>query len=92
MAIPTLILGLILSTLIGAIFHLWRGGGAGRMLLYLILAWAGFWGGHFVAEALGWHFLNIGALNVGMATIGSLLTLALGYWLSLVDMDTSQER
>jgi hypothetical protein len=85
MTIPALIIGLILSTLYGAVFHLWRGGGAGRLLLYLILSWIGFWAGHFLGEALGWNFFGLGALNAGMATLGSLLFLGIGYWLSLVD-------
>lgn len=85
MTIPALILGLVLSTLYGAGFHLWRGGGAGRLLLYLILSWVGFWAGHFAGELLGWTFFSQGALHVGMATLGSALALATGYWLSLVN-------
>jgi hypothetical protein len=85
MSSPGLLIGFVLSTLYGAIFHLWRGGGSGRLLLYLILSWAGFWAGHFIAEYFDFTFDRLGELHLGAATIGSLLFLGVGYWLSLVD-------
>lgn len=87
MTIPTLLFGFLLSTLYGAVFHFWRGGNAGRLLLYLTLAWAGFWIGQVAAGMLGWTFLSLGALHVGMATICSLIFLGLGYWLSLLEVE-----
>ena len=84
MNLPGLLLGFVLSTLYGAIFHLWRGGGLGRLLLYIILSWIGFWSGQFLANYLGWTFITVGSLHLGLATLGSLILLLLGYWLSLV--------
>jgi len=84
MNLPGLLLGLVLSTLYGAIFHLWRGGGLGRLLLYIILSWIGFWSGQFLATYLGWTLITVGSLHLGLATLGSLIFLLLGYWLSLV--------
>ncbi len=84
---PTLILGLIISTLYGAAFHLWRGGGIGRLIFYLILAWCGFWTGQFLASQLGLTLWSVGSLHLGFATLFSLLFLAVGYWLSLIDKD-----
>jgi len=84
MNLPGLLLGFVLSTLYGAIFHLWRGGGLGRLLLYIILSWIGFWSGQFLANNLGWTFITVGSLHLGLATLGSLILLLLGYWLSLV--------
>jgi hypothetical protein len=86
MTLPSLIFGLLLSSLYGAAFHLIRGGNLGRLLLYLILAWAGFWAGHFLGGALGWRFASLGPLNLGMATVVSLLFLVVGHWLSLVEV------
>jgi hypothetical protein len=85
MTIPSLFFGILISTIYGAAFHLWRGGGAGRLALYLILAWIGFWVGHFAAGRLGWTFGSVGALHLGLASLASLVTLGVGYWLSLVD-------
>jgi hypothetical protein len=87
MSIPILFLGLILSTLYGALFHLWRGGNAGRLLLYLLLAWFGFWLGHLVGNSLNISFDTIGQLHAGVATLGSVIFLAIGYWLSLVQVE-----
>lgn len=88
MSIPTLFLGLILSTLYGSIFHLWRGGNAGRVFLYLVLAWVGFWLGHLIGNYLDVSFDLIGQLHIVLATLGSLIFLAVGYWLSLVQVET----
>ncbi|MBL7164176.1 MAG: hypothetical protein ISS57_16400 [Anaerolineales bacterium] len=86
MTIPSLFIGLLISSLFGAIFHLWRGGGPGRLLLYLALAWLGFWGGHALGVRWEWSFFSLGPLRLGMATLGSIIALGIGYWLSLVDM------
>ena len=87
MSIPTLLLGLILSTLYGALFHLWRGGNAGRLLLYLILSWIGFWIGQLVGNLLHISFDTLGQLHLLFATLGSLIFLGIGFWLSLVQAE-----
>ncbi len=89
MSIPTLFLGLILSTLYGALFHLWRGGNAGRLLLYLIVAWIGFWLGQLLASYFKISFDMLGQLHLLVATLGSLVLLAIGYWLSLVGSEST---
>jgi len=87
MSTPMLLLGFILSTLYGAFFHLLRGGKAGRLLLYLILAWVGFWFGQLVGSYLPWSFDSIGQLHVLFATVGSLIFLIIGNWLSQVQVE-----
>ena len=90
MTFPSLLLGIVLSTLYGAAFHLWRGGSLGKLLLYLLLGWIGFWAGHITAESLGWSFDKFGPLHIGAATIGSIVVLGIGYWLSLVEVQRRQ--
>jgi hypothetical protein len=87
MTLPAFLFGFLLSTLYGAVFHLWRGGNAGRLLLYLLLGWSGFWVGHIAANQLGWTFLSLGPLHVGFASICSFIFLGLGYWLSLLEVE-----
>ncbi len=82
MTIPMLALGLLISTLLGALFHLWRGGGGGRLLLYLLLGWVGFWFGELIARRLGWSILNLGSLHLGPALVVELVFLYAGAWLS----------
>lgn len=86
MTLPSLILGFLISSLYGTLFHLFRDGGLGRLALYLVLAWAGFAAGQLAGAWRGWLFFPIGPLNLGMATLGSALFLGLGYWLSLVEV------
>jgi len=87
MSIPTLFLGLILSTLYGALFHLWRGGNAGRLILYILLAWIGFWLGQLVGNLANVSFDTLGQLHLVVASIGSIVFLIVGYWLSLVQVE-----
>lgn len=91
MPLPTLIMGIFISSLYGALFHLWRGGSGGRLLLYLIFSWIGFWLGHFIGNLTGITFASLGALRLGTATLGSLVTLGIGFWLSLIDTTDEQE-
>ena len=88
--LPALLLGLILATLYGAVFHLVRGGNLGKLVFYIILSWFGFWTGNFIANQLDWDFLTLGTLNIGLATIFSWLFLIIGYWLSSVTPSQSK--
>ncbi|MEW6651439.1 MAG: hypothetical protein AB1453_14790 [Chloroflexota bacterium] len=87
MMLQTILLGFLVSTLYGAAFHLWRGGGLWRLGMYLLFAWIGFWGGHWLGLVLNWEFIRVGELNLGSGTMGSLLILGVGYWLSLAQVD-----
>jgi hypothetical protein len=87
MSIPALFLGLVLSSLYGALFHLWRGGHAGRLLLYLILSWLGFWIGQFLGNLMNISFDILGQLHIVSASLGSIVFLLVGYWLSLVQVE-----
>jgi hypothetical protein len=79
MNIPTLIFGGLIATLYGAIFHFIRGGNPGRLIAYILISWAGFWAGHFLAERFEIGF-NVGSLNLGIATITSFVFMIIGYW------------
>lgn len=82
MATPTLLLGVIISILYGSLFHLWRGGGPGRLLFYLILSLLGFWAGHFIANYFSLSFDTLGQIHLGSASLGSLIFLLAGMWLA----------
>lgn len=83
--IPALVLGLIVSTFLGAAFHLWQGGGLGKLLLYLILGWLGFGLGQFLAVRLNLTFASFGALHLGPAITVELIFLWFGRWLSNIE-------
>ena len=82
MNLATVLLGLLISTLYGAAFHLLRGGSLLRLLLAVALSWLGFWAGHIAAAQTGLIFGSLGPLHLGPATLGSLFFLILGYWLT----------
>ena len=87
MTLPAFLFGFFVSTFYGTVFHLWKNGGIGRLLLYVLLSWFGFGVGQFMADRLGWNFVDVGPLHLGFATVGSLFLLGVGYWLSLVQVE-----
>ncbi len=82
MTTHALLLAIILSTLYGALFHLFRGGDARRLLLYLAASWVGFIIGHNLSPMVQARIYAIGPLNAGMATFGSAVALLLAHWLA----------
>jgi hypothetical protein len=88
MTLPALAVGLIYALLLGALFHLWRDGGPGRLLLYMLLSLAGAAAGQWLATLRGWLVLPVGPLDFGLMTAGSVVFLSVGYWLSLVEFDS----
>ena len=87
MTLPALIFGFLLASLYGAIFHLFLGGGFGRLILFLFLCWIGFLAGQILASYLGWDFDLLGSLHLVVASVASFLFLAIGYWLSLIEVE-----
>jgi len=82
MTIPSFVFALMIASLYGALYHLIRGGGLGRLLLFLIFGWVGFAVGHLVGIWQGWVLIPVGELNWGLSTLGSLIFLVGGDWIS----------
>lgn len=91
MTLPTLLLALLIGLFYGTFYHLVRGGSFWRLLLYLALSLFGFGIGHLVGLWRGWLLFPIGGMNLGLSSIGSLLALILGDWLSRVEMNTESK-
>jgi hypothetical protein len=79
--LPGFLLSLVFSTIFGAAFHFWRGGNLGRLFLYLVLAWIGFWLGHYISDLVGITFATVGSIHVGMASVCAIIVLISGHWL-----------
>ena len=92
MTLPSLILGSVISLLIGSLFHIWRGGRGGRLLFYLGLSMSGFFFAQWLGTSRHWALFTVGPLDVGLGGIGSLLFLLIGYWLSLVEIRRPDDR
>ncbi|HEY9121682.1 MAG TPA: hypothetical protein VIM80_01665 [Brevefilum sp.] len=87
MTFPAVVFSFFIAMMFGSLLHLWRGGSLGRLVLYLVFSLIGFFAGHFLAGLLGFEFLDLGTIHLGMGILGSLSLLALVYWLSLVDLE-----
>jgi len=85
MTVPTLLFALIIALLYGSLYHLLRGGSFWRIVLYLGLSILGFAVGHLVGLWRGWIFMPMGPLNLGMSSLGSLVILLVGDWLSRIE-------
>lgn len=95
MTIPSLVFALMIASLYGALYHLIRGGGLGRLLLFMIFGWTGFAAGHFLGIWRDWILLPLGELNLGLSTLGSLFFLVVGDWVSRIrvgDMGFSEDK
>lgn len=85
MTLPTLLFALVAALLYGALYHLIRGGKTWRLFLYFFLSILGFVAGHLVGLWRGWVWIPLGSLNMGLSSLGSILILLLGDWLSHVE-------
>jgi hypothetical protein len=87
LSLPNIIFALILALLYGALYHVLRGGNGLRLLYDFGLSILGFTLGHFFGVWRGWDFFMMGALNLGVGSIGSVVFLILGEWLARVDVN-----
>ena len=85
MTFPALLFALLVALFYGALYHLIRGGGFWRLLLCFSLSVTGFLIGHLIGIWRDWTFLPLGTLNLGLSTLGSLMLLVLGDWLSRIE-------
>ena len=85
MTFPTFFYSFLLATLLGSVFHLWKGGSAGRLIFMLVLSWMGFYLGHLAGSYWNIRFLRIGPVQGGFGALGSILLLVLGNWFTQLD-------
>jgi hypothetical protein len=78
MTVQSALLGFLIATVCGLVYHLIRGGGLARLGLYLASAWISFTLGHLVGGLLGWHALRAGPLNLLPALVATLIGLIAG--------------
>jgi hypothetical protein len=85
MTLPTLLFAFLVALFYGALYHLIRGGGFWRLILFFGLSVFGFGMGHLIGLWRGWIFIPLGSLNFGLSSLGSIMVLMLGDWLSRVE-------
>ena len=85
MPLPTLLFAFLVALFYGAVYHLIRGGGFWRLIFYFCLSVFGFAMGHLIGLWRGWTFIPLGSLNFGLSSLGSVIVLVFGDWLSRVE-------
>jgi hypothetical protein len=75
MTLPSVLLGFLLATVAGLLFHLIRGGPVPRIGLYVLAAWIAFWAGQLLSMATGWQWGRVGTLNLVPALAATLMGL-----------------
>lgn len=76
-----LVLGFLVASAYGSIFHLIFGGPSSRLLLYLVVAWLGFVAGHLVGNWLNLTWLKLGAVQLLSASLVAWGGLLFSRWL-----------
>ena len=87
MTLPSLLFALLVALFYGAMYHLIRGGNFWRLFLYFSLSICGFAVGHFIGIWRGWIFIPFGSLNLGLSSLGSVILLVFGDWLSRIEVE-----
>jgi uncharacterized membrane protein YeaQ/YmgE (transglycosylase-associated protein family) len=72
---PIYVFAFVIATLLGALAHLIRGGGAQRLAVFLLAGWFGFWLGHLAGTTLTIDVFAIGELRIVPAVIGAVFAL-----------------
>jgi hypothetical protein len=86
MTLPAFLIALLIAFLYGALYHVFRGGGLWRLIFYLGLSMLGFALGYLTGYWLGLLLIPIGSMDLGSASIGSLIFLVGGDWLSRIEV------
>lgn len=76
-----LVLGFLLATIYGGLFHLVFGGPIRRILVYLLAAWVGFFIGQFIGDFFNFELLKLGKIHLVPASIGAWGALLAAWWL-----------
>jgi hypothetical protein len=77
MTIFAFILGFVIATILGALFHILRAGSIRRMGLNILTANISFFLGHLFSELVKWQSLRLGSLNLFPAALAAILGLIL---------------
>lgn len=76
-----LVLGFLLASVYGAVFHLIFGGSIRRIIVYLFAAWVGFFIGQFIGDFLNIEIFKLGKIHLVAASIGAWAMLLVVWWL-----------
>ncbi|MCK5923573.1 MAG: hypothetical protein KAG66_21745 [Methylococcales bacterium] len=76
-----IIFSFLIATAYGSGFHLFMGGPARRIALYLFSAWIGFTIGHFLGDLFNITLLKLGVIHLFSASFGAWIALIVAWFL-----------
>lgn len=85
MTLPAILFALIIASFYGALYHFIRNGGFWRLLFCIGMSVIGFGVGHLIGLWRGWFLIPLGSINLGLSSLGSLIFLVGGDWLSRIE-------
>ena len=85
MTLPSLLFALIIASFYGALYHFIRNGGFWRLIFCIGMSVIGFGVGHLLGLWRGWFLIPLGSINLGLSSLGSLIFLVGGDWLSRIE-------
>ncbi len=75
MTAPAILFSVLLSALLGCVYHLIRGGNYFVLFFYMVISVAGFFLGQYLGSLVGIHFFQVGTINIGMGVLVSIVFL-----------------
>ena len=85
MTLPSLLFALIIASFYGTLYHFIRNGGFWRLVFCIGMSVIGFGVGHLIGLWRGWFLIPLGSINLGLSSLGSLIFLVGGDWLSRIE-------
>ena len=85
MTIPSILFALVIASFYGVLYHFIRNGGFWRLLFCIGMSVIGFGVGHLIGLWRGWFLIPLGSINLGLSSLGSLIFLVGGDWLSRIE-------
>ena len=80
---PYILLSLMLGSLYGTLFHLWRGKTSRDLIIYLVTGNVGFWLGQALGDLISSELFLIGPLHILEATALAWISLFVVRWLKV---------
>ena len=82
MTIQAILFIILTAAFYGCIAHVILGGNVFSIFVYILIAVAGVFIGHFVGNILGTEFLRVGVINFGWGSVVSIIFLVIGGFIS----------
>ncbi len=84
MTLSAYLISFVFATILALLFHVVVGGRGWRILFFIFCSWIGFFLGNSIGAAIGWKWLNVGAIHSVPASLVAIGAMMLGRWLSKV--------